>query len=238
VAGCSDGGDQPVVVADEGTNERLNQMSRRLQELEADIRVNIVGTREAEDLRDRVADLERELADLKEGGGAGASAGTSATAPPATGASTSPGERPAAEPYVPPAPDSGSTGVYSEEQIASFRKLQEEVDRRKDAEQRAERVRRQLGRAQVSLSEEETKAVIDRTIAHENEVRTLLRGGFGRTDEERADVQKKIEDLRGIYERDLRSIVRSDSADKVIETLGRANPGILRRVGDRTTRQR
>jgi hypothetical protein len=231
VGACSREPD-PVVVADDGAAERVQALNRRVQELEAEVRASIVGTREAAELRKRFGEMERELAALREGlAGSGPAETAPSTGEPASGPTE---VRPA---YEPPTGSSGE--VFSEEQIASFRRLQEEVDRRKEVEQRSERVKNQLKRASITLSPEHEKAVIDRTVAHEDAVRKLARGGFGRTEDERAEMSKKLEELRVVYEQDLRGIVPPESADKVVEALGRAFPGFVRRqVGDRTTRQR
>jgi DNA repair exonuclease SbcCD ATPase subunit len=233
LAACSAEPD-PVVVSDDDS-ERIQALGRKVQELEAELRANVVGDREAAELRKRLGDMEREVRSLREQLAAAPTrpAGTEPGPAPTDPSTSGPGP----QPYVPPAP-AGSDGSFSEDQIASFRRLEEEVNRRKEIEQRTQRIKTQLERAQVSLSPEVETAVISRTLSQQEAVQKVFRAGFGRTDAERAENTEKLEGMRAEYERDIRGIVPGDSADKVVEALGRAFPGTLRRIDGSNVRNR
>jgi hypothetical protein len=233
LSGCS--GEDGTVVVESGESERISALSRQVQELEAALHAAKITEREAAELRGRLAELERKVRSFEEGFGSPDPAPAPSSSEPEDGETG----RPAGSVTLPL--PSGETAVFDEAQVASFRALQEEVERRKEVEQRTARIERQL----TSLAEREggivlppdvRQRVIDRTLAHQTEVQKLFRGGFGRTDEERAQNTARLESLRESFETDLRRMVSDEHADKVVETLGRAFPGFVRRI-DRTTRR-
>jgi hypothetical protein len=226
LAACSGESDEAVTVVESGESERIRALARQVQELEAQVRASKVTEREAQEIRNRLGDLERRLRTFEES--ETGAVGSPADVPDETPGTDEPERRDPALP-VP----SGDNPVFDETQIQSFRLLQEEVERRKDLERRTQRVKQQLDRLKIGLSPSVEQAVIDRTLAHQTEVQALFRGGFGRSEEERTENTAKLETLRSGYEADLRRMVSDEHADKVVEALGRAFPGFVRRSVDR-----
>ena len=69
--------------------------------------------------------------------------------------------------------------------MAAFRRISDEVQKRKDAEAAAERVKRELSRAGVTLTPEQEATVIKLQSQYSDKMRELFRGGFGTSEADR-----------------------------------------------------
>ncbi len=126
----------------------------------------------------------------------------------------------------------GSEVAFTEEQISAFRKISDEVQKRKDAEAAAERVKRELSRAGVTLTPEQEAAVIKLQAQYSDKMRDLFRGGFGTSEADRQAMMDKRDALRTGFESDLRSQIPPAEADKIVEAMKRGWPGFFPRRSD------
>ncbi len=119
---------------------------------------------------------------------------------------------------------------WTEEEIVHFQALLDEVERRKEVERNADRVRSALNRMGVALLPEQEKAVLALVTSYQQKMREVFRGGFGRTDEDRKAATEKVEALRVSWEKDLRALLPQAEADKIMEGMGRNGfPGFMPR---------
>jgi DNA repair exonuclease SbcCD ATPase subunit len=228
--GCSKEAGQ-VQVADGALSDRVAELERQLRDSQnlsqkashsadaANLSGATIGDQMSQ-LNARINKLENELATAKSALAAKeASTGAAADAPSTTTTTGAP---------LLAAPTDGTT--YSDEQIAAFRKLSDEVERRKTLEAQAKRVRTELERAKVSLTPQQEEAVVKLQAAYQDKMRELFSaGGFGANDDDREARRTKMESLRTQFETDLRTIVPGGDADKIVDTMRRGFPGLFPR---------
>ncbi len=221
--------DQPSDVASES---RIADLEKKVADLTqqkqgSDLAAGVSGS-ETKDVRRTLDDLRHENQDLKDrlkaledriakAGSGAAATGTDAAGAPAPTPTT----------FLPT-----SDGTFSEDQVAAFRKLSDEVQRRRDAEAQAERVKRELSRAGVTLTPDQEAAVLRLQQTYAEKMRDIFRNGFGTTDAERQATMDKREALRSQFESDLRATVPASEADKIVEAMRRGWPGFFPRRSD------
>ena len=230
LAGCNTKPTE-VVPADAGSAEKLDALEKRLQAVEHErdalARSGEAAGLEAQSLSQILADLRQRLKAVEERGAAApASMDPSGSASSGSTGSTTP-SNPTASTLDP----AGSDGTYSDDQIGKFQRLADEAQKRKDAAQQAERVKRELARANVTLTPAQEEAVIKLQSQYQEKMRELYRGGFGRSEAERTEVTEKLQALRGQFETDLRAQVPATEADKIVETMKAGFPGFFRAPG-------
>ena len=179
--------------------------------------------RSLKEAQDRVKALEERLAALPAATAPGGTAPTDGSPAP-LGAST-----------VPPAWTAGPDGSYTEEQLTAFGKLADEVQKRKDAAAMAERVKRELARAGVSLTPDQEAAVLKLQQSYREKMQDLFKNGFGTNEAERNAAMEKRDALKNQFESDLRSSVPASEADKIVEAMKRGWPGFFPRQRQDTT---
>lgn len=172
------------------------------------------------ELQDRLRALETQLAQVS------ANAAKGAGAPADSGSGAGPAVAPGLP--VPQNPEA----AFTEEQVAAFRKLSDEVQKRRDAEAAADRVRRELSRAGVALSPEQEATVIRLQSQYADKMRDLFKGGFGGTEADRQAMTEKRDALRTGFETDLRAQIPAAEADKIVEAMKRGWPGFFPRRTD------
>jgi hypothetical protein len=125
-------------------------------------------------------------------------------------------------------------GTYSEEQITSFRKLEDEVAKRKKIEDQAKRFKQFLTTAGITLAANEEQALQRLQVTYGEKMQELMRDsmGMGTTEPERLERREKINVLRQQYETEIRAQVSADVADKVVEGMLRTG-GFPRRTDGR-----
>jgi hypothetical protein len=176
---------------------------------------------EGQGLAQSVADLRRRIAALEARADAPtASAGQAPTSDP-TSDSSAPAPTPAIVSILAPA---GADGSFSDEQIAAFRRISDEMQRRRDVEQQRERLQQDLETAGVTLTPQQEEAVLKLQTDYTANARALFRGGFGATDAERQATRAKVTALRTQFESDLRAQVPGAAADQIIQSMART-PG-------------
>ncbi|HVG93007.1 MAG TPA: hypothetical protein VND21_01065 [Planctomycetota bacterium] len=223
-----------VVPADAASEARFTELEKEMQELRKEreasgLAASVTGN-EASDLRRTIGELQDKVRGLE------ARLAATPTAAPA-GAPVGEGGEPVAGPAMPlpspatiaPAPD----GTFTEDQVANFRKLSDEADRRKSEEAQSERVKRELARTGVTLTPEQEAAVLSLQKAYATKMRDVFRGGPGATDADRQAAMLQRDALRNQYETDLRAMVPSQDADKIVEAMRRGWPGFFPRRMDR-----
>jgi len=168
----------------------------------------------------RQAELEAKLAALSAAGAPSAPGATGA------GASTTPGTPLPPVVGIPIPPD--STQPFTEDQLSAFRRMSDEVDKRKAAEQQARRLKDDLTRAGVSLTPEQEAQLGKLQASFVDKIRELYRGGGGASEADRQALVAQRDALRAQYENDIRSIVPAADADKIVEAMNRGG-GFSRR---------
>ncbi len=172
------------------------------------------------ELQERLRTMEGQLAEVA------ANAAKAAQAAPADGSSGSPGPAPVL--LIP----TGSEVAFSEEQVAAFRRISDEVQKRKDAEAAADRVKRELSKAGVTLTPEQEATVIKLQAQYSDKMRDLFRGGFGTSEADRLAMTEKRDALRTGFEADLRAQIPGAEAEKIVEAMKRGWPGFFPRRQD------
>jgi hypothetical protein len=219
-----------VVPADAASEARFAELEKEMEDLRkareaSGLAASVTGN-EASDLRRTIVELQDKVRGL-EARLAAVPAVAAAGAP--SGEATEPGAAPAhplpSPATIAPAPD----GTFTNDQVANFRKLQEEADRRKSEEAQAERIKRELARAGVSLTAEQEAAVLSLQKAYATKMRDVFRGGPGANDADRQAAMLQRDALRTQYETDLRALVPSQDADKIVEAMRRGWPGFFPR---------
>ena len=211
------------------SQERFDALEKRLQTLEQerDAAVKSAGAAglEAQNMTQVLADLRSRLKAVEE---------RAVAAPAAMSSEGGTSSLPASVPGTVLIP-AASDGTFSEEQIAVFAKISDEVQKRKDAIQQADRVRRMLKSAGLTLSAQQEEAVIRLQAQYQQKMREVYQGGFGTSDAERQETRDKLQALRGQWETDLRSQLPAAEADQVVESMSRGFPGVFpRRIDGRT----
>lgn len=216
-------GTDPVLLS------RIDDLERKLADLsgaseEARGDEEVAGLRarsQAERLRnveDDLAEMKRHLAAAPAGQGTAPSADVPPVTPPA--GSPVPGATPSGSaPLAPDAP-------VPEEQVAWFRRVQEEVRRRDQEQQRAERFKRELARAKVTLTPEQEAAVLKIEGAYMQRVRDLYRNGLGDTPADRESLNAQRQALWGQFETEVRGAIPASEADRLITSLQDRNRGL------------
>jgi hypothetical protein len=216
---CSE---KPATVAPSDTisAERFDVVEKELLALKAEreslLRGAAVSSSEALALASQLKELRTRLTELE---------ARPVAAAPVPGDSTPPGG--ATGSYTPPPPVVGipippdATTPFSEEQLTAFRRMADEVEKRKDAEQRAQRLKRDLATAGVSLTSDQEAALLKVQETYTERMRELYRSGGGSTDADRQAIVAKRDELRTQFANDVRNVVPASEADKIIEATGR-----------------
>lgn len=231
-----------VAPSDSATEAAVAELQKEVralrEEKEATLRAAGVTGAEHRTLLDAVADLRDEVKRLKE---QAVVAGGASTATPAMdgvgGGSTAAGSAAPVPTTLLPQGD----GTYSDEQIAAFGKIYDEVVRRRDEEQQRERLRQNLAQAGVTLTPEQEATMMRLQKQFQEKRQELFAStrGAGRPQSE-ADQQAmrtKFEELRATFESDIRASVPAAEGDKIVEAMKRNYPGFFPR-GDRADRVR
>jgi|GEM_PF-5160642 len=172
------------------------------------------------ELQERLRTMEGQLAQVA------ANAAKATAAAPADG-----GGDPGSTVTALPIP-TGTEVAFSEEQVAAFRRISDEVQKRKDAEAAADRVKRELSRAGVTLTPEQEATVIKLQAQYSDKMRELFRGGFGTSEADRQAMTDKRDALRTSFEADLRTQIPGAEAEKIVEAMKRGWPGFFPRRQD------
>jgi len=225
LVGCGKSPEGPTLDA---SSEKLLDLERRMNDLSQQREAGGLATgvsgsefalvqRSLKEAQDRVKALEERLAALPV---APAPVGTAPAdgSPAPLGGST-----------VPAAWTAGPDGAYTEEQLTAFGKLADEVQKRKDAAAMAERVKRELARAGVSLTPEQESAVLKLQQSYREKMQDLFKNGFGTNEAERSAAMEKRDALKNQFEADLRNSVPASEADKIVEAMKRGWPGFFPR---------
>jgi hypothetical protein len=126
-------------------------------------------------------------------------------------------------------------GTFSDEQVSSFRKLDEEVQKRKRQEAQAQRLKTFLATSNISLQASEQEALLKLQMVYGEKMQEIMREGLGGavTEADRTERRDKIETLRKAYEADIRAVAPSgDAGDRIVEAMLRT--GSFPRRTDRT----
>lgn len=241
LAACSK---SPEPVTGEGANEaRVAELERVVRELQAErdgtlraagadgVEKTTLG-RTVGELKDQVQaqrakieELERRLATAA-AGAAGPDAGGAAD-----GATPAP---------MPSTFEPSSDGSFSPAQVATFRRIYDEMQKQRDAEQQLDNLRKALARAEVKLTPEQEASVVrlQREFGDKRQELFASARTDGAGSGDMNDVRAKIETLRAEFETNVRAVVPAAEADKVVEALKRGYPGFFPRPRDgRETRR-
>jgi hypothetical protein len=220
LAACSD---QPKVqpTADPSLLSRLDEVEQRMRELEeaSDLATN-AGTSQglqAQTTSERLLRVERALDELRRGGAAVKSGEAPATGSEATPTGTETGGETAFQPVPADQP-------LPEEQIAWYRRLEEEVRRRRAEEQQIERFKRDIARSKAVLTPEQEATVIQLESAYAKKVRELY-ASRSAADFDRNAMNEKRSALFAEFETQVRAVIPASEADKLITTLQDRNRG-------------
>jgi hypothetical protein len=223
---------QQVVPAEGPVSDRISQLEKEVRALkderDAAQRAGDAAGLEAQSLGQMLAALGKRLKAIED-------AKPAAPAPAATGSEG--GSSPAGTAPAPSGPitlnPAQPDGTFSDEQIAAFRKLDEEVQKRRRDEEQAKRLKQFLTTAGITLQPATEAALQKLRAAYGEKMQEILREGFGAgTDAERAERRDKIESLRKQFEADIRSVAPQADADKIVE--GMLRTGSFPRRTDRT----
>ena len=134
-------------------------------------------------------------------------------------------------PVVPafqPAPD----GTFTEEQLATFGKIFDEHQKKREMEQQLTRLRQELTKASITLTPEQEAAVVRLQKQYQERRTELYRSAQGQmqSDVERQALRAKTEELRAQFETEIRAAMPASEADKVVEALKRGYPGFFPRT--------
>jgi hypothetical protein len=220
LAACSD---QPKVQpsADPALLSRIEELEHRLREVEETSElVSHAGTSQglhAQSASERLLRVEKALDELRRAG-AIVKSGEAPVTPPETSANGGGS-----------APDGGFQPVPAdqplpEEQVAWYRRLEEEVRRRRAEEQQIERFKRDLARSKAVLTPEQEATVIRLESDYAKKVRELY-ATRADGDFDRNAMNEKRTALFAEFESQVRAAVPSSEADKIITTLQQRNRG-------------
>jgi hypothetical protein len=217
-----------VVPGDAALDSRVTDLEKQLRDLKdkrdsGSLAAGVAGS-EVGDLRKTVKELGLQVKDLQDR--------LAALPAPAAAASGPSGAGPATT-ALPSTFDPAADGSFSESQVATFRKMMEEVDRRRTEEAQADRVRRELSRAGVNLTPEQEASVLKLQERYAAKMRELFRNGMGNNEAERQASLAQRDALRTQYENELRNVVPASDADKIVEAMRRGWPGFFPRRGGR-----
>jgi hypothetical protein len=205
------------VVAPEAASS--GDLERRIRELEAerdaDKHAAQAAGLENQTQAQTIAQLAQRLKALEEKNAALVAATGSTGSAPATSATPS---APVAL-LAPPASD----GSFSDDQLATFRKLWDAADKQKNMEQQADRVKKRLAAAGVSLTPQQEEAVVKLQANYQERMREIFREGFAAGGDQTGQ-RAKLDELRGQFETDLRSVVPAGDADKIVATMKQSFP--------------
>lgn len=220
LAGCSD---KPVTVTpvETASSERLDALERDLKVIREErdsLRGSSVSSSEGLALANRLKEMQARIAELEAKNAALAAAVPAA--PGAAPATDTSGGALYPVPGVPPISTDVSQPIPTET-IAAFRRISDEVDKIKTAEQQAKRLKDDLARAGVTLSPEQEAAVGKLQQAYTEKIRSLYREGAGSTDADRQALVAQREALRTQYEVEIRAVVPASDADKIVEAMSR-----------------
>jgi hypothetical protein len=219
--GCSE---KPATVApvDSVSAERVEALEKEFRAIKEErdslLHGASVSSSEAMALASKLKEMQDRLVELE-----ARQAATSASAPGTTAAGGSAPGGPATP--IPPVvgipipPD--TTTPFSEEQLGAFRRMSDEVDRRKMLEQQAKRLKDDLTRAGVTLTPDQEAAVLKIQQGYTDKMRELYRNGGGATDADRQTLVAKRDELRNEYANEIRAAVPAAEADKIVEATNR-----------------
>jgi hypothetical protein len=177
----------------------------RLEELERRMATPLQGAAN-EDALVRIAALERQVRALAAGGAAPATDG----APPARTALPLPAET-----------TSGTDGAsYDEQELARFRSVLDEVERRRRRESLVLGIRNQLGMQELKLTQDQEDLVVRETTKLRERVSEIWRNG-ARDERSRAENMSAMQKVREDWTKAIQEGLPAADAEKVISTMGR-----------------
>jgi hypothetical protein len=218
LAACS----EPAKVqpsADPALLSRIDELEHRLREMEdaneLSVNTGVGQGLQAQSTSERLMRVEKALADLQRGG-----------------AVVKSGDAPPRE--TDPAPSAGNGSDVKmaplpadqpipEEQIAWYRRLEEEVRRRRAEEQQIERFKRDISRSKAVLTPEQEAAVIKLESAYTQQVRDLYRTTSQDGQVDREAMNAKRQSLFADFETQVRAAIPASEADKLLTTLQERN---------------
>ncbi len=220
LTGCSE---KPVSVApiDSVSAERVEALEKEFRAIKAErdslLHGASVSSSEAMALASKLKEVQDRLAELEARQAAAAVAPGTAPA----GGSTAGGPATPIPPVVGIPIPADATSPFSEEQLGAFRRMSDEVDRRKMLEQQAKRLKDDLTRAGVTLTPDQEAAVLKIQQGYTDKMRELYRNGGGATDADRQALVAKRDELRNEYANEIRAAVPASEADKIVEATNR-----------------
>jgi hypothetical protein len=226
-----------VIPADGVMGDRVAQLEKEVRQLrderDSAQKAGEAAGLQAQSLGQMLEQMTKRLRALEEGKGAVAAAGTPAMSGGEGSTSTSGGSPAGPTPSFglsPALPD----GSFSDEQVATFRRLDDEAQKRKRQEEQARRLKQFLATSNITLQPAETDALLKLQVSYGEKMQEIMREGLGGviTDADRQERRDKIETLRKQYETDIRAVVPSSDADKIVEAMLRT--GSFPRRTDRT----
>ena len=231
LAAC-DQAPQQVLPAEGPVGDRISQLEKEVRSLkderDAAQRAGDAAGLQAQSLGEILAALSKRLKAIEEAKG-------TAAATPAMGGEG--GTAPAGTAPAPSAPitlnPSQPDGTFSDEQVTAFRKLDEEVQKRKRDEEQAKRLKQFLTGAGITLQPATELALQKLRATYAEKMQEIYREGLGMTgtDADRQERRDKIETLRKQFETDIRAVAPQADADKIVEGMMRT--GSFPRRNDR-----
>jgi hypothetical protein len=224
---CSD---KPATVtpSDSSSSEKVDALEREIRAMRDEqgaLRGTTLSSQEGLALASQLKDLKNQLAELQARNAAlaaalpaGAAGGTGTATDAGSGGSSTASPLP---PIVGMPIPSDLSAPIPEDTLKAFRRISDEVDKIRTAEQQAKRLKDDLTRAGVSLTPEQEAALAKVQSTYTEKIRELYRGGGGATDADRAALVAQRDAIRAAYEAEIRTVVPAADADKIIETVSR-----------------
>ncbi len=226
LAACSKSESRPQPV-DPAVIDRVQRLEDRIAEL-ADWSEEMKGSDSGAGLAarsqsERLQSLESKIAEFERRLAAGSSTPASTAGGPDGGPSGTPvpAPGPATAGGAPLPPDQ----PIPEEQIAWFKRVQDEVRKRDAEQQREDRFKRELARAKVTLTPEQEAAVLKLEGTYSQKVRDLYRNGLGDSPQDRDALTAQRETIWNEFEGQVRTAIPASEADKLVTSLKERNRG-------------
>jgi hypothetical protein len=219
LAACSDQAKvQPS--ADAALLARLDEVEQRLREMEeaSELAVHAGSGQglQAQSTSDRLLRMEKALDDLRRASAVAKTGDAPPAGQPESETGTGDGTAARLEPIPADQP-------LPEDQIAWYRRLEEEVRRRRAEEQQIERFKRDIARSKAVLTPEQEAAVIQLETAYTKKVRELYATRTGDASVDRTAMNEKRAVLFSEFETQVRAAVPASEADKLLSTLQERN---------------
>ena len=228
LAACSD---KPATVtpSDSTSAERVDALEREIRAMRDDqsaLRGTTVLSSEGLALATRMKDLQNRINEL-ETKNAALAAALPATGTPSAAGTASTGSGPTFPSSVGVPIPTDLTQPIPTETIAAFRRISDEVDKIKTAEQQAKRLKDDLTRAGVTLTADQEAALAKVQSSYSEKIRELYRNGGGATDADRTALVAQRDAIRAQFETEIRQVVPASEADKIVETMSRDRKSVV-----------